>query len=148
MRISILLFLLFPIFSFAQKTDTVLFKGAKKILIETSVSSKDGMRLVTQSLMENGFIVDMANVDVGIIRTEKKKVGTFGVQIIDVLSKDNQITISSRARATLFDDTSLDQGDFKEFVTVSYLDKKMIKSIFFEMTKIAKSLKSPFVYSD
>lgn len=135
--------------AFSQKTDTVVFKGAKKIIVSFSgITSNEAMKLTVQSLMDHGFSVEVANADLGIIRTTQKRIGTFGMQIIDIISKNNQILISSRARTTVLDGTSLGEGDLKEFVPVSYFDRKMIKSIFNEMTKVAISLRFPFVYSD
>lgn len=148
MKYLLFAFLLFPFASFCQKTDTLVFNGAKKIIVKTTMTAADGLKLASSALSDHGFIIEAANMDLGTLRTEQKKVGTFGVQIIDIRTKDNEIIISSRARTTIMEGIGATKGDIKDFQVVPYRDKKLIKAIFNEMDQIARSLKSPFVYSD
>lgn len=143
-----LIFLLLPFLSLAQKTDTTLFNGAKKIIVKTNVPTSQGLKLITEALINNDFSIDVANVELGILRTNPKNVGTFGVQIIDVLVKDNEVILSSRARTTIADVENKNGNDLKDFQTVPYRDKNLIKKIFSSMEIVAKSLKSPVVYSN
>lgn len=149
MKRFIFILLLCPLISIAQKTDTTLFKGAKKIIVKTNLPMQQGIKSITEALINNDFTIDVANVDLGVIRTNQRNVGSFGVQIIDVLVKDNELFLSSRARVTIADGINGTSNDnLKDFQTVPYRDKNLIKKIFSSMTDVAKSLKSPILYSN
>jgi len=151
MKNLLFLLVLVPFISFGQKkVDSVIFNGATKIITETGLTTSENLKVVTSALMENGFTVHSANNEIGTLRTDEKSIGTFGVIIIDVLAKDGSVALTSRARTTITEGLiNNDKGTLKDFVgPIPYRKKKLIVSIFDEMTKISKALNAPFKYSN
>jgi hypothetical protein len=148
MKRIFLALLLLPFFASAQQTDTIPFNGATKIIIGNNLKAVDGLKLVIGALTDNGFNVDVANTELGILRTEQKQVNAFGLQIIDVHSKDNQIILTTRLRVTILDGTEFGKGNPKEFTNAPYSNRKFVKSSYQNLANIAKSIRLPFIYSN
>jgi hypothetical protein len=140
--------LLLPFFAVAQKTDTIPFKGATKIVIKNGLKSVEGLKLAMTALTDNGFNIDLANTELGILRTEQKQINSFGLQIIDVTSKDNQIILTTRLRTTVLDGTELGKGNPKTFINAPYPGSRLVKASYQNMANVAKSIGLPFVYSN
>ncbi|GEM_PF-6252367 len=127
MKKYLVLLLLFPFTVFGQKTDSVAFKGARMIVISSNKSQIEGLKLTVKALSDIGFVVEHAVPELGTLRTEQKSISLYGLQIIDVLSRDSVITLSTRIRSNELDGTESGGGRHKVFGTVYYSEKSWIR---------------------
>lgn len=148
MKKYLLLLLLFPFTAFGQKTDSVAFKGARMIVINSNKSQIEGLKLTVKALSDIGFNVEHAVPELGTLRTQQKSISLHGLQIIDVLSSDSVITLSTRIRSSELDGTESGEGRHKVFGTVYYSGKRLDRIAFEHLHKVAKSLGFSFVYSN
>ena len=143
-----LLIFLFPCISFAQKIDSVAFKGANKIVITTNTKSTEGLKIALLALQDNGFSIELANTELGILKTEPKTYGTSGVLIVDVTAEENKVTLRTRIRSTMFYGTELDLGNPKQLTYEPYTNRKAVRKGYEILDKVAKSMRLPYVYSN
>lgn len=100
-KILTIVFAIIATSALAQKTDTVLFKGATKIIANNSLSASENYKAVGQALVDNGYTIEKKDSEFGQIisgtfKPRFKKETPGGLSAMSFVIKDNQITLTGK----------------------------------------------------
>ena len=84
-----------PIIVFSQKTDTIPFKKAAKIIIKNNLTAAENFKQCGLALIEKGYMIGEKDEQFGQISSQPIKT-TFGHEVIFLVAKDNEIQIIGR----------------------------------------------------
>lgn len=137
--------------SFAQKTDSIPFAGATKIIITNANKAEDNYKLAAKILLDQNYIIDKSDKEFFQLYTASAPVYGEGVTrllSIYVLSRDSSITVIGRAKKKEGMQIVNIQQDTDNYEILPYKKSKLMKEIFSKTSAYAKLFGSTFLYSE
>ncbi|WP_407430590.1 hypothetical protein [Arcticibacter sp.] len=143
----------FTTVAIAQKTDTVLFKGVKQIIVKNSLSSSENYKLAGQMMIDQGFSIGSKDPEFNQISTEPIKVngnGSVYIMSIYVTTKDNEVKITGKTKSLSTLKLVSWQESKDAFESVTYKKSNVLsQNAYDKLVPFAKSLKpSSILYSE
>lgn len=136
---------------FAQKTDSIPFAGATKIIIKNQNKAEDNYRLAAKILLDQNYIIDKSDKEFFQLYTGSAPVYGEGVTkllSLYVLSRDNSITIIGRTKNKEVIQLVNLPKDTDNYEILPYKKSKLMKEIFIKTTTYAKAIGGKFLYSE
>ncbi|WP_443945553.1 hypothetical protein ACJVDH_00145 [Pedobacter sp. AW1-32] len=152
MKKSILTLLaLLPFFVFAQKQDTVIFKGASKMISTNNKDAQDNFRFAGSSLISLGYDIGQKDTDFFQFTTAPVKIEGINYirqLIFQVSTKDNGIVITPKTKR--LNNVIVITGISTENMLEPFVfgKDKISKDIGEKMMKIAQKLGGKITYSE
>jgi hypothetical protein len=149
MKKLLILFVFIPFISFSQKkTDSVVFKGATKIIVKNSLSAEDNYKLAIKTFMDNEYSIDSKDNELFFFKTQVQKIpkSTYS-NFFNVKTKEGEIVIEGRFKTGI---TVMVYGvqDQDEFEPTMYRSLAGYKLAFKSMENAAKIFSMPLIYSN
>ncbi|RZK67263.1 MAG: hypothetical protein EOO85_25765 [Pedobacter sp.] len=148
-KLILLLTLAFPLFTLAQKQDTTIFIGAKKIVVKNTATAKDNYTAAGVRLINNGYSIDKKDQEFNLITSQPKEIegrNYYRQLIFEVIAKDNEIIITPKTKRLNNAMGSL--GSENLFEEVSYSKAKLAIDVYTRLSELAKSIGGKIIYSE
>lgn len=149
MKRFIIILLFFPLISTAQKTDSIPFKGATKIIVKNELSAEANYKLIISKLLDDGFVISAKDNEYFTVKTEEKdiKKSTYKY-LLDIRAKDKEILFSGKYRTGVEITVGGTSSNTNKLEQIEYKNWAGNKLTFKNMENAAKLLSMPLVYSN
>lgn len=147
-RLIFSLALLFPLFCFSQKTDTIPFKNAEKVICKNNLSASENFKLVKNILQDEE--IEIASQDKDVLQIKTGNI-SFGVTLLPAANynmiffcKDSLISIKSFYKSGI--STGLFTTVEESYIQVLFYKPNKKNVPFDKMVKLAKKMKGIVYY--
>lgn len=148
MKKLLLLIIMLPIFAFGQKSETTVFKGAKKILIKTQSNADDNFKLAIEKLIDEGYYIENKDSEYHTLKTQNRKIpNTTYTMFLNLRTKGSDIIIEGQFKPNV-EITIAGTSQKEDFEEIVYKGWAINKLAFKSMEKVANLFSMPLIYAD
>ena len=147
--ITLLLLASLPFLSIAQKQDSILFNGAKKIILRNTANAKDNYTAAGVKLINSGYSIDKRDAEFNLITSQPKEIegrNYYRQLIFEVIAKDNELIITPKTKR--LNNVMGNLGGENIFEESPYSKAKLAIDVYGRLTELAKSIGGKISYSE
>ncbi|RQO66810.1 hypothetical protein DBR40_21915 [Pedobacter sp. KBW01] len=150
MKKSILTILaLLPIWAFAQKQDSTIFNGTKKIVLLNKATAKENYLAAGESLVSLEYKIGKKDTEFNQLSSEPLTIeGTnyYRQLVLEVTAKDNQIIITPKTKR--LNNLMGELGPKETFEPTPFTKNKLSKDVYLRLEKLARAIGGKIIYSE
>lgn len=138
-----------PFIGFAQKQDSTIFNGAKKIIIKNDASAEDNYTSTGVRLVNTGYSIDKKDQEFNLITSKAKEIegrNYYRQLIFEVVAKDSEVIITPKTRR--LNNVMGNLGSENIFEEMPYSKAKLASDVFGRAKELAKSIGGKIIYSE